>query len=141
MSSAKQVTAQPEPVFWYRPSSSNPYAYAGPLHNSVIEPVHKTSGAWVPLYASPLPAQPLTSGDERRGYGPLIGDEAADAIAALVTERDAAVVDAERYRWLRAFTQRLIQVIRIDTYAGDEVLCEEDLDAAIDAIRAQEQKP
>ena len=76
----------------------------------------------------------------RRGYWPLIGDEAADAIKAqaariaeLEAERDAAMADAERLRTTAT------QVLR-DMQAQDLLIeWQSELDAAINASRVQEQ--
>ena len=43
---ARQLSS--EPVFWYRPRSDS--GFDGPLHDSILEPIRKKSGAWIPLY-------------------------------------------------------------------------------------------
>ena len=43
-----------KPVFWYRPHSDG-QGYDGPIHDSQIEPVRRESGAWNPLFSSPVP--------------------------------------------------------------------------------------
>lgn len=45
-----------KPAFWYRPHSDG-LGYDGPINDSQIEAVRRNSGAWVPLYAGPLPSQ------------------------------------------------------------------------------------
>jgi len=67
----------------------------------------------------------------------LVARGAAQELEALRAERDAAVADAQRYRWLRArmpgSAYRIAGVIYSEGGSG--------VDAAIDAARAQEKKP
>ena len=56
-------------------------------------------------------------------------------IAALKAERDAAMKDAERYRWLRNHGDS--GCTGKDGYGGQELLIDERLDAAIDASIAK----
>jgi len=60
--------------------------------------------------------------------------EAADAIAALVAERDAAVADAQRYRWLRD-GNNYVDVMEDFGAECTSLFRGERLDAAIDAFR------
>ena len=58
-------------------------------------------------------------------------NQAANAIEALVQERDALRADAERYRWIRQCSNDSL-IMHGDSY-NCELMMEEELDAAIDA--------
>ncbi len=51
---ALAAAPQAEPMFWVRLCSDG--TYEGPIHNSAIERVRKTSGAWSPLHLHPAPS-------------------------------------------------------------------------------------
>ena len=88
----------------------------------------------------------------KRGYGVYTQDDAImerafwegvearakairDEVATLKAERDAAMKDAERYRWLRNHGDS--GCTGKDGYGGQELLIDERLDAAIDASIAK----
>lgn len=73
--------------------------------------------------------------------GDRLCDEAADLIDRLTAERDALRADAERYRWvrLRIAGREAVEDDFKWEYESGECLAQE-VDAAIDAARAQESK-
>ncbi len=50
-----QHDTRQDPVFWFRPRSDG--GFEGPIHNSAMGDVRKTSGAWVGLYANHSPIE------------------------------------------------------------------------------------
>lgn len=80
--------------------------------------------------------------DSEYGSCPVAGtqllafiDSQQSKIATLKAERDAAMKDAERYRWLRNHGDS--GCTGKDGYGGQELLIDERLDAAIDASIAK----
>ena len=63
---------QQGPLFWYRPCSDG--GYEGPISNGSIEDVRKRSGAWIPLVAAPVQAQPVpdVTKDSIRAAGGIV---------------------------------------------------------------------
>lgn len=98
-------------------------------------------GSWHHRYGLPQRMEEIREALTEAGH-PLCNENghlALKALAALVAERDALRADAERYRCLRGRDLNTIDVGGV--FAGltpqNVVLNGEDLDAAVDAIRAE----